>query len=51
MHGDILDMEELTVSLTDEELAEIERLAFENHRGNREAAIRDLLDEWLKSRK
>ena len=48
MNGDTLDMEEVTVELTDTELEAIEERAFENHRGNEQAAMRDLLDEWLK---
>lgn len=48
MRSDALDMDEVTISLTEEELAAIEDRAFQQHRGNREAAIRDVLDEWLK---
>jgi Arc/MetJ-type ribon-helix-helix transcriptional regulator len=50
MRGELLDMDEVTLELTEEELEEIDDLAFHDHRGNREAAIRELLDEWLKSR-
>lgn len=49
MDGDLLDMEEVTVELTESELEEIDRKAFRDHRENRAAAIRELLDEWLKS--
>lgn len=49
MEGDLLDTEAITVELTEEELAAIERKAFRDHRENTDAAIRDLLDEWLKS--
>jgi metal-responsive CopG/Arc/MetJ family transcriptional regulator len=45
-----LDMDEVTIELSESELEEIDDIAFTDHRGNREAAIRDLLDEWLKSR-
>lgn len=44
------DMPTVTVELTEEELEEIDDIAFANHRDNRDAAIRDLLDEWLKDR-
>ncbi len=43
-------METVTVEFAAEELDEIDDVAFRHHRDNREAAIRDLLDEWLKSR-
>ena len=46
----LANMETVTVELHTETVAEIEDIAFECHRNNREAAIRDLLDEWLKSR-
>ncbi|MEZ3117076.1 ribbon-helix-helix protein, CopG family [Halobaculum sp. MBLA0147] len=50
MDETLLDMDEVTLELTDEELAEIDEIAFRDHRDNREAAIRELLDEWLKRR-
>lgn len=50
MNGDTLDMEQVTVELTDAEYEAIEDRAFKDHRGNEEAAIRDLLDEWIKQR-
>ena len=50
MDETLLDMDEVTLELTDEELAEIDEIAFQDHRDNREAAIRELLDEWLKQR-
>ncbi len=43
-------MPTVTIELTEEELEEIDDIAFANHRDNRDAAIRDLLDEWLKDR-
>lgn len=44
-----IEMEAVTIELTDEELEQINDLAFTQHRDNRDAAIRDLLDEWLKN--
>ncbi|WP_226012019.1 ribbon-helix-helix protein, CopG family [Halomicrobium salinisoli] len=50
MNDGALDLEEVTLELTEEELEAIDEKAFAEHRDNREAAIRDLLDEWLKAR-
>ena len=50
MHQDHLDMESVTLELSEEELDEIDDIAFADHRDNREAAIRELLDEWMKER-
>jgi metal-responsive CopG/Arc/MetJ family transcriptional regulator len=50
MHQDHLDMETVTIELESEELEQIDDIAFADHRENREAAIRDLLDRWLKER-
>ncbi|WP_128476137.1 ribbon-helix-helix protein, CopG family [Halorussus pelagicus] len=50
MHQDHLDMESITLELSEEELDEIDDIAFADHRDNREAAIRELLDRWLKER-
>lgn len=50
MNHDFLDMDSVTLEFTDEELEQIDEIAFENHRENRDAAIRELLDEWLKAR-
>lgn len=50
MHQDHLDMETVTIELEAEELDRIDDIAFADHRDNREAAIRELLDEWLKAR-
>ena len=50
MHQDHLDMESVTLELSEEELDEIDDIAFADHRDNREAAIRELLDRWLKER-
>ena len=49
MDADLLDMEEVTVELTESELEAVDQKAFRDHRDNRAAAIRDLLDEWLNS--
>jgi metal-responsive CopG/Arc/MetJ family transcriptional regulator len=50
MNGGVLDMDEVTIELSEAELEAVDEIAFEDHRGNREAAIRELLDEWIKSR-
>jgi len=44
------DMERVAVDLEEEVLDAVDKKAFKDHRENREAAIRDLLDEWLKER-
>lgn len=43
-------MEEVTLELEEETLEKVEKIAFRDHQDNREAAIRTLLDEWLKTR-
>lgn len=43
-----LDLEAVELELDEELLDEIDEKAFADHRDNRDAAIRDLLDEWLK---
>ncbi|WP_435156748.1 ribbon-helix-helix protein, CopG family [Haladaptatus sp. DFWS20] len=43
-------MPTVTIELTDEELEQIDDIAFADHRDNRDAAIRTLLDEWLKDK-
>jgi len=45
-----LDLESIEVELDEELLDAIDDKAFADHRDNRDAAIRDLLDEWLKQR-
>ncbi|MBO4247381.1 ribbon-helix-helix protein, CopG family [Halomicrobium sp. IBSBa] len=45
-----LDLEAVELELDEELLDAIDEKAFAEHRDNREAAIRDLLDEWLKER-
>jgi metal-responsive CopG/Arc/MetJ family transcriptional regulator len=42
-------METVTIELDAETLDEVDDIAFSNHRDNRAAAIRTLLDEWLKT--
>ena len=41
------DMETVTIELAEAELEAVDDIAFKDHRENREAAIRDLLQEWL----
>ncbi len=49
--NDILsEMPEVTLELSEEEIAAIDEKAFADHRENREAAIRTLLAEWLEQR-
>lgn len=49
--NDILsEMPEVTLELSEEEVAAIDERAFADHRENREAAIRTLLAEWLDAR-
>jgi len=43
-----LDMTEVTVEFDEEALERIDGKAFRDHRGNRETAVRELLDHWLK---
>jgi len=45
-----LDLEEVDVELDEALLEAVDDKAFADHRDNRDAAIRDLLDEWLKQR-
>ena len=45
-----LDLESVEVELDEELLDAIDDKAFADHRENRDAAVRDLLDEWLKQR-
>lgn len=45
-----LDMDRVTLELDDETLDEIDDIAWADHRDNRDAAIRELLDEWLRTR-
>ena len=43
-----LNLEEVDVELDEALLEAVDEKAFADHRDNRDAAIRDLLDEWLK---
>jgi metal-responsive CopG/Arc/MetJ family transcriptional regulator len=45
-----LDLTEVTVEFDEEILEQIDELAFRDHREHREAAVRELLDQWLKER-
>ncbi|WP_262179781.1 ribbon-helix-helix protein, CopG family [Haloarcula laminariae] len=45
-----LDLEEVDVELDEALLEAVDEKAFADHRDNRDAAVRDLLDEWLKQR-
>ncbi|MFB6228502.1 MAG: ribbon-helix-helix protein, CopG family [Halobacteriales archaeon] len=50
MNVETPDMESVTVEFDEETIEAIDRKAFADHRDNREAAIRDLIDEWIKTR-
>ncbi|PSP85894.1 ribbon-helix-helix protein, CopG family [Halobacteriales archaeon QS_1_68_17] len=50
MDDGLLDLESVTVEFDEETLEALDELAFADFRDNREAAIRDLVDEWLKDR-
>ena len=50
MDETFLDLEEVDVEMDEALLEAVDEKAFADHRENRDAAIRDLLDEWLKSR-
>ena len=43
-----LDLEEIELELDEALLEAVDDKAFADHRDNRDAAVRDLLDEWLK---
>ena len=45
-----LNLEEVEVELDEALLEAVVEKAFSDHRDNRDAAVRDLLDEWLKRR-
>ncbi|MFC7074879.1 ribbon-helix-helix protein, CopG family [Haloarcula halophila] len=44
-----IDLEAVELELDEELLDAIDEKAFKDHRENRDAAVRDLLDEWLKA--
>jgi metal-responsive CopG/Arc/MetJ family transcriptional regulator len=49
--NDVLeDMAEVTVEFDEETIEALDAKAFREHRDNREAAIRECLDQWLKER-
>lgn len=50
MDEQLFDFETVTLELGNETIKKIDEKAFTDHRGNRDVAIRDLLDEWLKAR-
>jgi metal-responsive CopG/Arc/MetJ family transcriptional regulator len=50
MEETVLDMESVTVEFDEETIEALDEKAFQDHRESREAAVRDLLDEWLKIR-
>jgi len=50
MDESLADLETVTLELEDETIEAVDEKAFAEHRENREAAIRDLLDKWLKTR-
>lgn len=45
-----LGMTEVTVEFDEAVLEQVDELAFREHREHREAAVRELLDQWLKAR-
>ncbi|MES3516830.1 MAG: ribbon-helix-helix protein, CopG family [Natronomonas sp.] len=48
MNERTIDLETVTVTFDEETIEALDEKAFVDHRDNREAAIRDCLDEWLK---
>jgi metal-responsive CopG/Arc/MetJ family transcriptional regulator len=46
----LAEMETVTIELDGETLDDVDDIAFADHRDNRAAAIRTLLDEWLKTK-
>jgi ATP-dependent protease Clp ATPase subunit len=50
MDESLADLEAVTLELEEDAIEAVDEKAFTEHRGNRDAAIRDLLDEWLKTR-
>jgi len=50
MNEAFLNLEEVDVEMDEALLEAVDEKAFADHRDNRDAAIRDLLDEWLKTR-
>lgn len=50
MDETFLDLEEVDIEMDEALLEAVDEKAFADHRDNRDAAVRDLLDEWLKQR-
>ena len=50
MDETFLDLETVDIELDEAVLEALDEKAFADHRDNRQAAVRDLLDEWLKTR-
>ena len=50
MDETFLDLDEIELELDEALLEAVDEKAFADHRDNRDAAIRELLDEWLKRR-
>ena len=48
MDETFLDLEAVELEMDEALLEAVDEKAFADHRDNRDAAIRDLLDEWLK---
>ena len=48
MDQTFLDLEAVELEMDETLLEAVDQKAFADHRDNRDAAIRDLLDEWLK---
>jgi len=44
------DMEQIAIQLDDDVLDAVDKKAFKDHRENREAALRSLLNDWLQKR-
>ncbi len=42
------EMESVTVEFDEDTIEAVDEKAFADHRDNRQAAIRDLLDAWIK---
>ncbi|MDY6817063.1 MAG: ribbon-helix-helix protein, CopG family [Halobacteriales archaeon] len=43
-------MERVTIMFEEETKESLERLANRDHNGDRDAAVRELMDEWLEQR-
>lgn len=50
MDESFLDLEAVELELDEATLEALDEKAFKEHRDNRDAAVSDLLDEWLKER-